>query len=96
MWADHFEALGTHLAGMGFDDNVYARIPNGVKEMFEICVEDPSGVLNEPLVYEEVGRVYSGLKPEVSGVLTDYEHIRHFGSTCCTYIKLLPKLLCLS
>ena len=47
--------------------------------MFEICVEDPSGVLNEPLVYEEVGRVCSRLKLGVSGVLIDYEHIR-FGS----------------
>ena len=62
MWADHFEALGTNLAGMGFDDNFCARITNHVKEMFEICVEDPSGVLNEPLVHEEVARVCSKLK----------------------------------
>ena len=51
MWADHFEALGTPMAGMGFDDNFCARITNRVEEIFEICVEDPSGVLNEPLVY---------------------------------------------
>ena len=54
MWADHFEALGTPLVGMGFDDNFCARITNRVKGMFEICVEDLSGVLNKPLVYEEV------------------------------------------
>ena len=47
--------------------------------MFEICVEDPSGVLNEPLVYEEVARVCSRLKLGVSGVLIDYEHIRFGG-----------------
>ena len=79
MWADHFEALGTPLAGMGFDDNFCARITNRVKELFEICVEDPSGVLNEPLVYEEVARLCSRLKLGVSGVLIDYEHIRFGG-----------------
>ena len=47
--------------------------------MFETCFEDPSGVLNEPLAYEEVARVCSRLKPGVSGVLIDYEHIRFGG-----------------
>ena len=81
MWAcaDHFEALGTPLAEMRLDDNFCARITNRVKEMFEICIEDPSGVLNEPLVYEEVARVCSRLKLVVSGVLIDYEHIRFGG-----------------
>ena len=32
MWADHFEALGTPLAGMGFHDNFCAQITNRVKE----------------------------------------------------------------
>ena len=86
MWADHFEALGTPLAGMGFDDNFCARITNRVKEIFEICVENPSGVLNEPPVYEEVARVCSRLKPGVSGVLDS--GVRHFGNTYFTYIKL--------
>ena len=31
MWADHLEALGAPLAGMGFDDNFCARITNRVK-----------------------------------------------------------------
>ena len=75
MWADHFEALGTPSVGMGFDDNFCTRITNHVKEMFEICVKDPSGVLNEPLVYEEEARVCSRLKLGVSAVLIDYEHI---------------------
>ena len=57
------------LAGIGFDDNFCARITNRVKEIFEICVEDQSGVLNEPPVYEEVARVCSRLKPGFSGVL---------------------------
>ena len=56
MWGDHFEALGTPLVEMGFDDNFCARITNLVNEIFEICVEDPSGVLNEPPVSEEVAR----------------------------------------
>ena len=96
MWADHFEALGTPLAGMGFDDNFCARITNRVKEMFEICVEDPSGVLNELPVYEEVARVCSRLKRGVSGVLIDYEHIRfgvhQFGNTYVSYIKLSSQI----
>ena len=91
MWADHFEVLGAPLAGMGFDDNFCARITNRVKEMFEICVDDPSGVLNEPLVYEEVARVCSRLKPGVSEVLLDYEHNR-FGDTYFTYIKLSSQI----
>ena len=86
MWADHFEALGAPLAGMEFDHNFCARITNYVKEMFEICVKDPSGVLNEPLVHEEVARMCSTLKPGVSGILIDYEQIRfrYFGNTYFT------------
>ena len=65
-------------SGMGYD-NFCARITNSVKEMFEVCVDDPSGVLNEPLLYEEVTRVCFRLKPGVSDVLIDYEHIRFGG-----------------
>ena len=64
---------------MGFDDNFCAPITNRVKEILQICVEDPSGVLNEPSVYEEVVRVCSRLKPGVSSVLIDYEHTRFGG-----------------
>ena len=96
MWADHFEALGTPLAGMGFDDNFCARITNRVKEMFEICVEDPSGVLNEPLVYEEVARVCSRLKLGVSGVLIDYEHIRFGGPSLWQHLFQLYQALFLN
>ena len=54
-------------------------ITNCVKEMFKICVEDPSGVLNEPLVYEEVARVCFKLNLGVSSVLINYEHTRFWG-----------------
>ena len=62
MSADHFEALGTHLAGMGFDDNFCARITNRVKEMSEICVEDPSGVLNERRSSRGVFQISGGFR----------------------------------
>ena len=96
MLADHFEALGTPLAGMGFDDNFCARITNSVKEMFEICVEDPSGVSNEPLVYEEVARVCSRLKLGASGVLIDYEHIRFGGPSLWQHLFQLYQALFLN
>ena len=34
------------------------------------------GDINVPLTYEEVANVCSKLKPGVSGVLSDYEHVR--------------------
>ena len=40
---------------------------------------DPSGVLSEPLEYEEIVHVCSTLKLGVSGVEIDYEHIRFAG-----------------
>ena len=40
---------------------------------------DPSGVLSEPLGYEEIAHVCSTLKLGVSGVEIDYEHIRFAG-----------------
>ena len=58
---------------------LYCRITNRVKEIFEIRVEDLSGVLNEPPVYEEVARVCSRLRPGILGVLIDYKHIRFAG-----------------
>ena len=43
------------------------------------CTEDSSGVLNEPLQYEEVAKVCSRLKRGTSGVLIDYEHVLFAG-----------------
>ena len=50
-----------------------------VKDIFNSCTEDPFGVLNEPLQYCEEERVCSQLKPGVTGVSIDYEHIRLAG-----------------
>ena len=36
-------------------------------------------ILNEPLSHKEIANVCSKLKPGVSGVLLDYEHIRYAG-----------------
>ena len=47
--------------------------------MFEICIDDPLGELNEPIEYEKLARVCSRLTPGVSGVLIDYGHIRFGG-----------------
>ena len=50
-----------------------------VKEILERYLHNPMGILNEPLSYKEVANVCSKLKPGVSGVLLDYEHIRYAG-----------------
>ena len=42
---------------------------------FTLCVEDPSGILHEPLQYYELAWVFPQLKPEVTGVSIAYEHI---------------------
>ena len=54
-------------------------LPTSVKDIFNSCTEDPSGVLNQPFQYYEVERVCSQLKPGVTGVSIDYEHIRFAG-----------------
>ena len=43
--------------------------------IFFNCIEDSSGVLNEPLQCEEVAKVCPRLKRAISGVLIDYEHL---------------------
>ena len=75
MWANHFEALGTPFASSNFDNDFYDRVTTHVQGIFINCTEDSSGVLNEPLQYEEVAKVCSRLKRGTSGVLIDYEHI---------------------
>ena len=77
MWADHFETLGTPPANTSFDDEFANQISNQVRDIFSLCLEDPSGALNELLMYEEVVGVCSRLKLGVSGVSIDYEHIRY-------------------
>ena len=75
MWADHFEALGTPSEIATFDKGFFTKVTDSVREVFSTFVYDPNGILCEPLEYEEVARVCSALKPGVSGVEIDYEHI---------------------
>ena len=49
MWADHFEALGTPSVSAHYDNAFCTRIATSVKDILTSCIEDPSGVLNEPL-----------------------------------------------
>ena len=79
MWADHFEALGTPSESATYDNGFAAHVSAHVKETFEACLDDPGGILNEPLTYDEIANVCSKLKPGVCGVLLDYEHIRYTG-----------------
>ena len=48
MWADHFEALGTPSVSTRYND-FCTRIATSIKDILTSCIEDPSGVLNEPL-----------------------------------------------
>ena len=80
MWADHFEAMGTPSVSARCDIDFCTRIATSVKDILTSCIKDQSGVLNEPLQYDEVECVCSQLKPGVTGVLIDYEHIRFAGS----------------
>ena len=79
MWADHFEALGTPSESATYDNGFAALVSAHVKETVEACLDDPGGILNEPLTYDEIANVCSKLKPGVCGVLLDYEHIRYAG-----------------
>ena len=89
MWTDHFEALGTPSESATCDNGFAAQVSAHVKETFEACLDDPGGILNEPLTYDEIANVCSKLKPGVCGVLLDYEHIRYAGPplwnlfSCC-------------
>ena len=76
----YFEALCTPSVSARYDNDFCTRIATSVKGILTSCIEDPSGVLNEPLQYNEVECVCSQLKPRVTGVSIDYEHIRFAGS----------------
>ena len=79
MWADHFEALGTPSDCVAFNNVFFSRVSERVKSIYQTCIDDSSGVLCELLQYEEVAAICSKLKPGVSGVMIDYEHIRFAG-----------------
>ena len=79
MWADHFEALGTPSVSATYENGFVVLVSAHVKETVEARLDDPGGILNEPLTYDEIANVCSKLKPGVCGVLLDYEHIRYAG-----------------
>ena len=54
MWADHFEELGTPSVSVPYDNDFLTRATTSVKDTFNSCTEDPSGVLNERLQHYEV------------------------------------------
>ena len=89
MWADHFEALGTPSESATYDNGFAALVSAHVKETVEACLDDPGGILNEPLTYDEIVNVCSRLKPGVCGVLSDYEHIRYAGPIIIKYLKII-------
>ena len=60
-----------------------------VCRVFFNCIEDSSGVLNEPLQHEEVAKVCSRLKEGTSGVLIDYEHVLFAGPSLWKHLFCL-------
>ena len=54
MWADHFEALGTPSESATYDNGFAAQVSAHVKETFEACLDDPGGILNEPLMMKSL------------------------------------------
>ena len=93
MWADHFEAVGTPSEIATFDKGFFTKVTDSVREVFSTFVNDPNGILCEPLEYEEVARVCYTLKLGVSGVKIHYEHIRYAGATIMeTFVSALSEL----
>ena len=93
MWVNHFDALGTPWNSENFDSNFLALVTASVGDIFKICSEDPARALCTPLKYEEVARVSSSLKPGVSGVSLDYEHIRFTGPLSAPFIFIVSGFL---
>ena len=89
MWVNHFETLGTPSNSENFDSNFLASITASVEDILKICSEDPAEALCTPLEYEEVAHVCSILKPGVSGISLDYEHIHFAGPTLWNHLFLL-------
>ena len=49
MWADHFEALGTPSDCVAFNNVFFSLVSERIKSIYQTCIDDPSGVLCEPL-----------------------------------------------
>ena len=75
MLANHFEALGTPTVSLNSDNEFANSISTHIQNIFQHCIKDLTGALNEALTYEEVASVCSNLKPGVSSVSLDYEHV---------------------
>ena len=75
MWADHFEALGSPSETETFDKDFFIKVGDSIRDPLFSFFTDPSGVLSEPLEYEEIVHVCFTLKLGVSGIEIDYEHI---------------------
>ena len=86
MWAEHFEKLGTPSTNTNFDSVFLDRVSASVQEFMTSCKNDSFGDLNDPLRYEEVANVCSKLKPGVSGVVIDYEHVRFAGPVLWNFL----------
>ena len=67
MWEDHFEVLGSPTVSFNFDNEFANSISTHVQNIFQNCINDPTGAINEPLTYEEVAGVCSNLKPGYAG-----------------------------
>ena len=79
MWAVHFEVLGTTTVSLNFDNEFENSISSHVQNIFQNCINDPMEALNELLTCEKVADVRSNLKPLVSGVSLDCEHVGYAG-----------------
>ena len=86
MWAEHFEKLGTPSTSTNFDSVLLDRISASVQEFVTSCKNDPFGDLSDPLRYEEVVNVCSKLKPGVSVVVIDYEHVHFAGPVLWSFL----------
>ena len=62
MWADHFQALGSPSEIETSDKDFFIKVSDSVRGSLFSFLTDPSGVLSEPLEYEEIARVCSTLK----------------------------------
>ena len=75
----------------------FSRVSERVKSIYQTCIDDPSGVLCEPLQYEEVAAICSKLKPGVSCVMIDSNTFvspdPHFGILYFNYTITILKPL---
>ena len=79
MWADYFETLCSPSEIETSDKYFFNKVSDSVRELLFPFLTEPSGVLSEPLEYEEIVHVCSTLKLGVSVLEIDNEHIRFAG-----------------